>query len=236
MNIVDEIKKDKHEFSDEEYEAMFNFKKVCTTLADSDFLLAKDQLENQYAYLQTVDDIMTYRLFLNNFNLALYHYFFNFHKIKLHKLCFDNYCLLQTVFTYHQFKKTADKILHSYFLSSCTLKKSNSCISEIVHYIRNNLEKDFNLDDLGSLVNLNKCYLCSLFKTVTGVSLSQFINQERVKKAEILLVTSQMPIADISKQCGFRSTTYFSTVFRALNFMSPREYRIKIEESNNELI
>lgn len=216
--------------SDKEFQELFNFQEVCKTLASSNFLLAQKQLEEQISFVKSTGDKELCLLLLDNLNNALYQYFLNNHDLSLHKLAYSNSKLLHTIFDLNQFQKTAVKILHSYFLSSCTLNKSNGSISEIIHYIRNNIHKDFNLDDLGNYAYLNKCYLCSLFKNVTGISLSQFINQERIKKSEILLATTDISIANISEQCGFKSTTYFSTVFKALNNMSPREYRLCLSD------
>lgn len=217
-------------------DALFNFETVCDTLGDSAFLDAQELMEAQGAFLKEFDMLDLYHLFLSNLNFSLHQYFLREYSMELHTLCFDNNKLLRTVFTYEHFKKTGSKILHSYFLSSYSLKKTHSCIATIVHYIRNHLDQDFNLDDLGTMVFLNKCYLCSMFKNVTGMSLSQFINQERVKQSEILLATTDMAITDISKTCGFRSTTYFSTVFKAATNLSPRDYRIQILDSINSIM
>ncbi|GMK40399.1 hypothetical protein PCCS19_34550 [Paenibacillus sp. CCS19] len=45
-----------------------------------------------------------------------------------------------------------------------------------------------------------------------------------------LLRTTDMPVHDIGKQCGFDSSSYFGKVFREYMNMTPKEYRTKKSE------
>ena len=63
------------------------------------------------------------------------------------------------------------------------------------------------------------------FKQVTGQSFVSYLNHFRVAKAQELLTTSDMPIADIGLDTGFCDQSYFGMIFRRLTQTTPRQYR-----------
>lgn len=64
-----------------------------------------------------------------------------------------------------------------------------------------------------------------LFKEYTNQSVKKYINNLRIKQAERLLVTTDLPIGNIATLCGFADTNYFSTAFKKNVGLSPVKYR-----------
>ncbi|MGI6225949.1 MAG: response regulator transcription factor [Peptococcales bacterium] len=99
-------------------------------------------------------------------------------------------------------------------------------ISKVVDYIMDNLNQDLNLEYLSSLVYMNSSYLSRLFKSITGVTISNFILEARIEKAKFLLVNDpHKPIRNISEEVGFSSIQHFSNTFKKQEGMAPAEYR-----------
>lgn len=106
-----------------------------------------------------------------------------------------------------------------------TQSKLSRPIRLVSDYIRMYPDGDLTLKNLAKVSGYSEYYLSRKFKTETGSSISDFINQTKVERAKLLLRTSDLNIQDISDQLGFLSHTYFATIFRKYADCSPTEYR-----------
>ncbi len=95
----------------------------------------------------------------------------------------------------------------------------------IIDYLRDNLDAELSREEIAARCNLNPSYFSSLFKEVTGETFRRFVNRERIRKAQRLLVTSEQSAGDIARSVGFTDPSYFSQVFREYSGMTPIEHR-----------
>jgi YesN/AraC family two-component response regulator len=98
-------------------------------------------------------------------------------------------------------------------------------VSEIAQYITDNCDKDLSLNILADKFVMSSYYLSRVFKDVTGFNLIQFINSERIKKSQYLLLKTSLPIYEICEAVGFNSTIHFTRVFNSFTSMSPSKFR-----------
>lgn len=133
--------------------------------------------------------------------------------------------------------KELNKLYREIPYKYCLLVRSYSMsdysptIQNIILYIRFNLREDLSLRTIADRFSLNKNYLSSSFKKDTGISLTNYVNQERVKRALYLLNTRTIPIQDIAEKCGITDLNYFSRIFKQQVGMSPSSYRKTIQET-----
>lgn len=80
-------------------------------------------------------------------------------------------------------------------------------------------------DDAARFMGLSKPYFSRFFKTVSGMTFSQYLNIIRLEKAIHLLNhnTGRLSITDIASCCGFDTIRHFNRVFREFTGFSPRE-------------
>ena len=83
---------------------------------------------------------------------------------------------------------------------------------------------DITLDDIANHVYLNPSYLSRFFKNNTGVTLTDYLIETRMKKAISLLKTKKYKINEISKMCGYQNFKYFAKVFKKFSGYTPTEY------------
>lgn len=95
----------------------------------------------------------------------------------------------------------------------------------VTEFIKENLAKDITLDELSSLVQMSRFHFSRSFKETLGVSPIRYINQERVKFAKSVLVTSRTSIGEISQRLGFGTIQNFIKTFRELVGVTPSEFR-----------
>jgi two-component system response regulator YesN len=98
-------------------------------------------------------------------------------------------------------------------------------IRQVKTYIEENYNQDVNLNSLSRLVYLNPIYLSSMFKQETGVSITDYIIEVRLKKAKELLADTPMFIGEIASAVGYKDTRYFSKLFLKHVGIKPTEYR-----------
>ena len=61
------------------------------------------------------------------------------------------------------------------------------------------------------------------------MTVSEFINKERIKLAENLLLTTDLNVETIAMQIGFSSQSYFSKTFKKINGVSPVQFKKNIK-------
>lgn len=96
-----------------------------------------------------------------------------------------------------------------------------------IDYINHNYHDHISLNIIADKVNLSSSYLCRLFKSEVGMSITNYINQVRMEKAgEILRNRTSSPyMKEIALSIGIDDQLYFSRLFKKYYHMSPSEYR-----------
>lgn len=106
---------------------------------------------------------------------------------------------------------------------------SQSDISKAVRsccdYISTHLSEKLSIDFLAARAGYTEYYFSRKFKQEMNMSINDYIKQEKIRKAQLLLSTTTMSIQDISNELSFNSRSYFSDVFLKVTGESPGEYR-----------
>ena len=98
-------------------------------------------------------------------------------------------------------------------------------VGEVAEYIMDHYEESQSLDSLAKQFYVSKCYLSRIFKEVTGFTINEYVNFNRVKRAQELLGSSEYSVTDIAGMLGYDSITYFERVFKKYSSVSPLQYR-----------
>lgn len=108
------------------------------------------------------------------------------------------------------------------------VEKEDAIIEDIKAYVITHLD-GVTRSQIASEFYLSPNYLSKLFKKQAGISLSDFIQKERMSQAKKLLLEKDLSISRIAEQVGYPSFAHFSKQFKRINGMSPNEYRKKTE-------
>ncbi len=92
-------------------------------------------------------------------------------------------------------------------------------------YIHKHAHEPIRSEWLAKELGVSREYLSRVFKKVEGISLHDYIRNNRIKEAQKLLCYSTKSISDISRSLGFSSQSHFTEVFKAEAGKTPREYR-----------
>ncbi|HEL0015784.1 TPA: response regulator [Streptococcus equi subsp. zooepidemicus] len=98
--------------------------------------------------------------------------------------------------------------------------------SEIKLAIQERLaDSSLTLKSLSSQLGFSPNYLSVLIKKDLGLPFQDYLIQERLKKAKLLLLTTDLRVYEIAEQVGFEDINYFSQRFKQLVGMTPRQYK-----------
>lgn len=83
----------------------------------------------------------------------------------------------------------------------------------------------FSLSEIASSVNLDKSYLCRLFKKETGQSIFQYLNALRMKRAAEIIIDGSTYVHEVSSAVGIEDPFYFTRLFKKYYGVSPSEFK-----------
>jgi two-component system response regulator YesN len=107
-------------------------------------------------------------------------------------------------------------------------KESENVVERVKRYIQLHLNQlEMSREDIANHVYLNADYLSRLFKKETGLSISDYILQERMKIAKELLEKTDMSISSIASTIGYVNFSHFSKMFKKLSDMTPHDFRLQ---------
>lgn len=96
-----------------------------------------------------------------------------------------------------------------------TTTLDNEFIKNVLNYINENIsEYDLSVEVLASKVFLSRSQLYRKIKTLTGISVNEFIRNVRLEKAKELIELGNDNITEISIKVGFSSPSYFTKCYR----------------------
>lgn len=98
---------------------------------------------------------------------------------------------------------------------------------KIERYISTNLFDKVSLEEVSGYLGMNRTYFCLFFKKHYGKGFADYLNDLRVDKAAAMLIQGDRQIAEIARECGFKTAAYFTRAFRRSRGMTPGEYRKK---------
>ena len=86
-------------------------------------------------------------------------------------------------------------------------------------------DPSFDVNALSKAVNMSQTRLYRKLKALTGMTIKEFIQGLRIRKAAALLLSREdKNISEIAYEIGFNDPNYFGKVFKAVYGMSPSEY------------
>lgn len=98
---------------------------------------------------------------------------------------------------------------------------------KIIRYIEDNYHKKISLNDIGNIVYMHSTHVSKVFKKETGINISDYIVNYRIKMAKELLCDPKYKVYDVAYKVGFKGPKYFVRVFKAKTGMTPSQFRKK---------
>ena len=120
--------------------------------------------------------------------------------------------------------------LLSRFMKEATHKYeiTDNRIRKTIRYIRKNIDKNITIDELTEICCLSKDHFIRLFKEEMHITPVQYINQKKIEKAQLLIITDNRPVKDIAYTLSFENVSYFNRLFKRYTGLTPVMYKSKL--------
>lgn len=92
-------------------------------------------------------------------------------------------------------------------------------------YLAARLSQPPQVDELAQALGVSKRRVSEAFRNSLGLAITQFCREERMRKAQRLLVQTSLDIQTIALDLGFSSSANFSNAFHDYVGMSPSDFR-----------
>ena len=106
-------------------------------------------------------------------------------------------------------------------------KNYSKVIRDTISYIRDHLTETIKIEQLAEVAFLSRSQLSVRFHTETGMTITEYIRMQKIKKAQEFLTSTDKTPIEISTYLGFSSQSHFQKVFKEVTGMTPKEYRQK---------
>ena len=121
------------------------------------------------------------------------------------------------------------KQIISRFLSSSIPDNKNlqsfSTFRKVFQYINANLHQEIRIEKLAEIACYSYDHFTRIFRRSTGMLPMHYINNKRIEKAQILLLTTAKSQVEISELSGFNNLPYYYRVFKKKTGTTPVNYR-----------
>jgi AraC-like DNA-binding protein len=101
-----------------------------------------------------------------------------------------------------------------------TLRQENSLVARVRAYMRQRLASPISLDDLANHAGMSKFHFIRQYKELTGRTPMRDLQHLRIQVARDLLLTTNLPLKEISPRSGLGDEYHLSRLFRS-HFNTP---------------
>ncbi len=132
----------------------------------------------------------------------------------------------------YEYKTLADMIYYSKELlmnisvqyKSNDAKENNYC-EMAKQYLNEHYMNDMNITDTADYLNISYSYLSKIFRSRTGMTLTDYLNNIRIKKSKEYLTGTFLTLSEISEKVGYNNAQSYQRFFKKYVAMTPGEYR-----------
>lgn len=107
--------------------------------------------------------------------------------------------------------------------------ETSPAIRKALSYISLHLHEDFGMEDLAEHCSLSRRSLSQRFKEELGLSVVDYVQQEKIGEARFLLEHTDLPLPQITMLLNYSSQSYFTVQFKKLVGETPERYRTRLQ-------
>ncbi len=120
------------------------------------------------------------------------------------------------------------RLIHDTRLSATASRsggKHAEAVERAIEFMDAHFCQNMTLEQIADRVYLSRIYFHKLFLAATGRTPYRYLLERRLAHAQKLLMTTELSLGEISRECGFSSQSYFNQVFLRELGSTPTEYK-----------
>jgi len=120
---------------------------------------------------------------------------------------------------------STDKQEQVFGSSHKTSSKTECVIEKVKLFVNRELHKQITLKQISKELHFNYAYLGQKFKNKLNISFNEYLLQQRMEKAKVLLLETDLKIYEIAQNVGYTEIDWFYKKFKEYTGISANEYR-----------
>ena len=120
------------------------------------------------------------------------------------------------------FRKFADLVSEQ--MSSAFSQREHKIVAAMRRLVEERGPAHITIQQLAEAVHLSCGHLSRVFRRTSGITLEQYLIQQRVELAKRALLDPRLNVAEVAERCGFCNPAYFASVFKKYVSCTPREF------------
>ena len=105
-------------------------------------------------------------------------------------------------------------------------KQIDPRLTPVIRYIRSHIQENINIETLAQQAFMSQGHFFRYFKNVMGITPVDFINQEKINKAKVILSDKQsISLNEVACAVGYSNTSYFIKLFKKYTGCTPSQFR-----------
>lgn len=124
--------------------------------------------------------------------------------------------------------KLHEQMVLDYARKMLLVKKGNVFSKPVVlcmDYIYSHINRRITVEELSEHADLSPNYLSRLFKKELNISISDYVCEMKIEKAQYMLKYSDYSLVEIANYLAFSSQSHFIQTFKKLTGITPKKYR-----------
>lgn len=114
------------------------------------------------------------------------------------------------------------------------IEQIKTFVIDIVHYKDEQPKKNYS-ELLSQHLHHDYSHLSNLFSEVEGITIEQYIINQKIEKVKELLMYDELSLSQIALQLGYSSTAHLSAQFKKLTGFTPSQFKQKGRQSRKSL-
>lgn len=143
-------------------------------------------------------------------------------------LCSEYREKLEKCSTAAQLESVSNELIRDYAGRVHNMKRFAKCSPQIrlcCEYIDTHPGEKLTLEELAQKAGYSPFHMSRKFHKEMNCSIIEYIQRSKLERAKYLLTHTDQSVDDISAELGFNSRSYFTTVFKNQEGITPSDYR-----------
>ncbi|MFD0677760.1 MULTISPECIES: response regulator [unclassified Paenibacillus] len=111
-----------------------------------------------------------------------------------------------------------------------TRNDRETTVRKIQQFVQKQLVEDVSLQAIADHMYMHPVHVSRVYKLETGENLSDYVLRLKMEMAASLLANGALKNYEIGLKLGYQNPNYFIKVFKKYYFVTPQEYRLKLEK------
>ncbi len=118
------------------------------------------------------------------------------------------------------------KICAEYVILKEMFRPQNSqIVAEAKEYVKKNLHLPLTVQNIAEACHCSRTKLYEAFQKECGIGIARYITEKKMQKAQSLLKTTHLSVAEIGEKCGYDDDNHFRRVYKKQYGKTPSAFR-----------